>query len=112
MSRPRKFRKYSPVEIEMLISNSDNALYNALTALYQCQLNDEQQVERSIYFNRKGFAKPDAKMLTGLAKMLQQEGCLSFDNKCRLRNKLVRRYVKQITRICNYNWDTQQVTLV
>lgn len=112
MARPRKFRKYSPVEIEQLIQRSDNALYNALTALYQCQLDDEQSVERSIYFNRRGFAKPDAKMLTVLAKLLQSDGLLSFENKERLRTKLVRRYVKQITKICNYNWDTQQVTLI
>ena len=112
MARPRKFRKYSPVEIEQLISRSDNALYNALTALYQCQLDDEQAEEKSKYFNRKGFAKPDAKMLTVLAKMLQDDGTLSFENKETLRNKLVRRYVKQITRICNYNWDVGHVTLV
>ncbi len=112
MARPRKFRKYTPVEIEQLISRSDNALYNALTALYQCQLEDEQAAEKSIYFNRRGFAKPDAKMLSSMAKMLQDEGNLSFDNKINLRNKLVRRYVKQITRICNYNWDVGQVTLV
>ena len=46
------------------------------------------------------------------AKMLQDDGNLSFDNKIALRNKLVRRYVKQITRICNKNWDEAQVTLI
>lgn len=112
MARPRKFRKYSPIEIEQLISRSDNALFNALMALYQCQLEDEQSRERSIYYNRMGFAKPDAKMLTVMAKMLQDDGNLSFDNKIALRNKLVRRYVKQITRICNKNWDEAQVTLI
>lgn len=112
MARPRKFRKYTPVEIEQLISNSDNALYNALIALYQCQLDDEQARDRSIYKNRRGFAKPDAKMLSTMAKMLQDDGNLSFDNKVSLRNKLVRRYVKQITRICNKNWDDAQVTLI
>ena len=112
MARPRKFRKYSTVEIEQLISNSDNALYNALIALYQCQLEDEQSEEKSKYYNRMGFSKPDAKHLTACAKLLEDEGCLSFDNKVYLRNKLVRRYVRQITKICNRNWDEAQVTLI
>ena len=112
MARPRKFRKYSKIEIEQLIRLSDNALYNALTALYQCQLEDEQDREQSIYKNRMGFAKPDAKMLTVMAKMLQENGGLEFDNKQALRNKLVKRYVTQITNICNYNWDQTQTTLI
>ena len=112
MARPRKFRKYTEVEIEQLIRLSDNALYNALTALYQCQLEDEQAREVSVYKNRMGFAKPDAKMLTVMAKMLQDQGSLNFDNKQSLRAKLIKRYVRQLTRICNYNWDQTQTTLI
>ena len=112
MARPRRQVKYSEIEIEQLIRNSDNALYNALISLYQYQLEDEQLREVSMYRNNKGFAKADAKMLTVMSKMLQEHGTLSFDNVQKLRAKLVRRYVRQITRIANYNWDTEQVTLI
>ena len=112
MARPRKFRKYTEIEIEQLIKYSDNALYNALSAIYQCQLDDEQAREVSIHHNRRGFAKPDAKSMTVLAKLLQENGSLEFGNKQVVRNKLVSRYVRQITKIANENWDQQQVTLV
>ena len=76
------------------------------------QLDDEQIREISIYKNRRGFAKPDAKMLTTMSKLLEENGSLSFDNVQLLRTKLVRRYVRQITRIANYNWETMQTTLI
>ena len=112
MARPRRQVKYTEIEIDQLIKFSDNALYNALAALYQCQLDDEQVREVSIHHNRHGFAKPDAKSMTVLAKLLQENGSLEFGNKQVVRNKLVSRYVRQITKIANENWDQMGVTLV
>ena len=112
MARPRKVYKYSELEIEQLLIHSDRALLNALNLLYDCQTDTEQRVEASFMNNRRGFAKPDAKSLTSLAKTWNETGSIDFDGKMYVRNKLTKRYVRQITKICNHNWETARATLI
>ena len=112
MARPKKVYKYSELEIQQLLTYSDCALFNALGLLYDCQTASEQRVEASYMNNRRGFAKPDAKSLTVIAKTIQETGTIDFDNKAYLRNKLLKRYVRQITKIANRNWEQAQTTLI
>ena len=112
MARPKKYRKYSEIEIEQLIKLSDKALYNSIKILYDCQGAQEQAREASIYNNRRGFAKPDAKMLTQMAKGVIDNGALDFDQKAALRGKLVKRYIRQITKLVNERWDRTQTSLI
>ena len=101
--------KWTQDEIKQFLRTNDQVLYKALKDLYACQMADEQRLEGSIHHNRMGFAKPDAKSLTIMAKLLNEQGVLSFENTQKVRDKLVGRYTKQITKIFNAQWAASEV---
>ena len=93
-------RVWTSEEIRNLIQTNDTVLYRALLKLYGEQTVAEQDGERTVERNGRGFNMIDADFLTSVSKFLGRHGFLTDKQKVATRRKLIK-YTKQLTAIAN-----------
>jgi len=75
-------------------------LFRAILAIYAGQTADERLKMDSVYDNRRGFNKPDARQMTGIALFLESGGELSPKTIEVCRTKMCK-YAGQLAKLAN-----------
>jgi transcription initiation factor IIE alpha subunit len=87
-------------EVEENINTNPNAVNRALLTLYEQQTLDEKSSHLTSHTNKMGFNGADAPFGTSLAEQIMKGRTLS-DNQLATARRMLKKYVKQITKIYN-----------
>ena len=91
-------KKWTKESVRALLEKSDKAVVRGLMRLYEFQSDTEQEREDAIARNKMGFNKPDARVLTNIAKWYESNGFLT-PNQIRLVRKKILKYSGQLARL-------------
>jgi len=79
------------------LGNDSGFAVKGLMTVFKNQVSDEVTSECTVYNNKRGFNKSDAKFLSQVAKRVCDHERLSFDDICKLQRRMPK-YAAQIVR--------------
>ena len=93
-------KKWKVDDIRVKMTTDDNWLFRGLLAIHSYQTADEKENKDTIYHNRRGFTKWDAKWMSACAELLLEGGSFSETMLATVRSRM-RKYATQFTKIAN-----------
>jgi len=95
-------KKWKAEYIRHKLLTDDHWLFRGLLAIHSYQTADEKENKDTIYHNRRGFTKADAKWLSSCAELLLKGGSFSVPMLAAVRRRM-KKYASQLTKIANEN---------
>ena len=93
-------KQWTKDEMKELLATNDEVLRRSVIMLYKQQTEDEQNSDKTIEKNGRGYNGADAEIMSNLARFAIKTGFLTPKQQNLARRKIMK-YVKQLTDLAN-----------